>query len=332
MALKSLSAKSLLSILLLIFHQVQNFVHAESRSKLQPRALLNKVVIGVDGGTESIRACCFDAENGKQVGKSCAVPYKTHHPKPGWAEQDPKDWYQNLCEAVRTALDSVVENGEAADVEMVRSKVCAICVDTTCCSVVALDDRYEPLRPSLLWMDARSAKQTSEILSKCRGDPALDVNCGGEGPISAEWMTPKCLWIKQNEPEVWEKASTICEYQDYINYRLTGMMCASSCNAAARWHWNGEECIKSTLDNDIIEDGDKEYEHESEYPGRPMSLYKTLGIPELAKKLPKKCLPMGSLVGTLSDEAAEHLNLPKNLPVAQVCIQSRMILHDSTSI
>jgi ribulose kinase len=43
---------------------------------------------------------------------------------------------------------------------------------------------------------------------------------------------------------VWEKAHTICEYQDYINYKLTGNMCASSCNAASRWHWDGQECIE----------------------------------------------------------------------------------------
>ena len=48
-----------------------------------------------------------------------------------------------------------------------------------------------------------------------------------------------------------------------------------------------------------------------------MSLYQKVGMPELADKLPSKCLPMGSLVGTLTKEAAEHCNLPEGLPVAQ---------------
>jgi len=47
------------------------------------------IVIGIDGGTESIRACCFDAYTGNIIGSSHAVPYKTTHPQPGWAEQDP---------------------------------------------------------------------------------------------------------------------------------------------------------------------------------------------------------------------------------------------------
>ena len=250
-----------------------------------------KLVIGVDGGTESIRACCFDAVNGRVVGQACAIPYQTYHPRPGWAEQDPADWYESLGKSVRGAVESTENEG--------NFEFCAICLDTTCCSVVALDAAFNPLRPCLLWMDARSAPQTEAILKKCRGDPALNVNCGGEGPLSAEWMTPKALWIKENEPDIWEAAVTICEYQDYLNYKLTNVMCASSCNAAARWHWDGEECIKSS---DL---------------GRPLSLYETLGIPELTEKLPQKCIPMGALVGQLTTDAAKHLNLPEGLPVAQ---------------
>lgn len=254
---------------------------------------LSRVVIGVDGGTESIRACCFDAESGKVIGQPCAVPYDTHHPVAGWAEQDPADWYQNLGQAVQGAVRSIPTD--------YPHEICALAMDTTCCSVVALDANDEPLRPSLLWMDQRSAPQTTEIMERCKGDPALSVNCGGEGPLSAEWMTPKALWIRQNEPAVWEAAATICEYQDYLNYKLTGVMCASSCNAASRWHWDGDQCIMTT----------------GKHPGRPLSLYETLGIPELAEKLPQKCLALGSLVGGLTSKAASHLGLPVDVPIIQ---------------
>lgn len=268
-----------------------------------------KIVIGVDGGTESIRACCFDAETGRVVGKSCASPYETYRPNPGWAEQDPNDWYECMGKSVRGAIDSLQQQQQQDDDNDDSSasnsyEICCISVDTTCCSVVALDENNEPLRRCLLWMDARSASQTEEIMEKCRNDPALLVNCGGEGPISAEWMTPKALWIRQNEPDVWKDAKTICEYQDFINFKLTGEICASSCNAATRWHWDGEECLKAPTP-------------ENKYPGRPISLYETLEIPELADKLPERCIPMGALVGRLTTEAAKHLNLPEGTPVAQ---------------
>jgi len=259
-----------------------------------------QVVIGVDGGTESIRACCFDAGSGEIVGRAFAVPYRTSHPEPGWAEQDPDDWYENLGVAVRHAVNSI---------SVGNHDVLAICVDTTCCSVVALDREYRPLRPCLLWMDQRSgASQTKFIMDECKGDPALAVNCGGHGPISAEWMTPKALWICQNEPEIWNKAATICEYQDYINYKLTGTMVASACNAASRWHWDGSQCC-----NDDVNEKDRS----SKYPGRPLSLYKKLGIPDLADKLPSRCVPMGTVIGELTEEAAEHLGLQPGLSVVQ---------------
>lgn len=176
-----------------------------------------RVVIGVDGGTESIRACCFDAETGAVVGSSSAAAYATSHPRAGWAEQSPEDWYACLRSAVGGAVASAREGGTV--------EVLALCADTTCCSVVALGADREPLRPCLLWMDARSAGQAARIVDAARSEagdagrtvleafPELRVNSNGEGPISAEWLLPKSMWIKENEPEVWERAEVICEYQ-----------------------------------------------------------------------------------------------------------------------
>ncbi|GKY92876.1 hypothetical protein MPSEU_000256800 [Mayamaea pseudoterrestris] len=250
-----------------------------------------RIVLGVDGGTESIRACFFDALSGQVVGKPCAVAYDTTHPHAGWAEQNPLDWYRNLGIAVRGALLSVADCQE-------DFQVVSMAVDTTCCSVVALDESLNPLRPCLLWMDQRAHAQAKQILDQCGGDPALKVNCNGKGPLSAEWMLPKALWIAQNEPDIWERAITICEYQDYINFKLTGALCASACNAGTRWHWNGDECTV-------------------EGKGRPMSLYQQLNLSELAEKLPSRCLPMGAVVGGLTKNASEHLGLPIGLPVVQ---------------
>ena len=56
--------------------------------------------------------------------------------------------------------------------------------------------------------------------------------------VSAEWMIPKALWIKENEPDLFEKAATICEFQDYMNLHLTGRKCASINNVSARWHYD----------------------------------------------------------------------------------------------
>jgi len=280
--------------------------------------LKRKLVIGIDGGTESIRACCFDALDGHIVGQACATPYVTYHPKPGWAEQHPEDWYTCMVHSVRRAVQSIIiSSKQKEEQEQEDYEICAICMDTTCCSVVALDQNYQPLRPALLWMDARSAPQAITILRTCRGDPALEVNCGGEGPLSAEWMTPKALWIHDEEfDSTWSQAHVICEYQDYMNYKLTQQMVASSCNAATRWHWNGDECI-TVVDGNNNSNSSSADPQQNKYPGRPMSLYNKLGIPDLAEKLPQKCLPMGAVVGHLTTQAASDLHLKEGVPVVQ---------------
>ncbi len=82
-----------------------------------------------------------------------------------------------------------------------------------------------PLRPAIIWMDVRANAEADAVLAT--GDPALITNGGGEGPVSAEWMIPKALWIARNEPEIFRAAHTICEYQDFMTLRLTGERAAS---------------------------------------------------------------------------------------------------------
>src|SRR5262249_28669105 len=141
-------------------------------------------VIGIDGGTESLRADIFDL-SGRCVA-SVKTPYETHFPSPGHAEQNPDEWWKALGQSVSSA---VAKPGIAG------GEIDAIGIDTTSCSVVALDDLNRPLRPAIIWMDVRAVREAEFILAT--GDPALVVNGGGSGPISAEWMLPKALWLKR---------------------------------------------------------------------------------------------------------------------------------------
>ena len=138
------------------------------------------LVIGIDGGTESIRAGVFSSD-GKMVA-AAAAPYTTSFPRPGWAEQSPADWYRCLGEAVRAAVAASAAASSTSE-EDIRERVQALCADTTCCTVVALDEAGDALRPALLWMDSRSAPQTERILKDCMGMDSLKVNCNGEGPL-----------------------------------------------------------------------------------------------------------------------------------------------------
>jgi len=239
-----------------------------------------KYLLGVDGGTEGLRAGIFDVLGTPLAYASTSYP--TQFPAPSWAEQDPNDWWDALGKSVRKAI---------SDSEISVDQIAAMAVDTTCCSVVALDDSGNPVRPALIWMDVRSAEQAEQMVAT--GDDALLINSNGSGPVSAEWMIPKALWIKQNEPKNFDRAVTICEYQDYINLHLTGRLGASINNVSTRWHCD--------------------YSRE----GVPKSLLEKLDLVELAEKWPQDVFRLGELVGRLTPRAAGHLGLTPDLPVVQ---------------
>lgn len=234
-------------------------------------------VVGIDGGTESLRAFVFDTL-GRPLGQGSSA-YETRIPKPGWAEQDPSDWWRALGEAVPKALRDAGVDGR---------DVRGLGLDTTSCTVVALDAEGQALGPSIIWMDVRAAAEADAVLATQA--PELKLNGGGQGPVSAEWMLPKALWLKRHEPEIYARAETVCEYQDYLIRHLTGRRVASRNNVSMRWH---------------------------HAPGRPTELLTALGLDDLADKWPAEIAAPGENVGGLTQEAAHHLGLPADIPVAQ---------------
>lgn len=237
-------------------------------------------LIGIDGGTESLRATVFDLA-GRPLGTR-ATPYTTKFAPGARAEQDPEDWWNALAASVRGAVAAA---GVAAD------SIAALCHTTTCCSVVALDADARPLRPAIIWMDVRAGAEAQAVLET--GDPALRVNGNGNGPVSAEWMVPKALWLHRNEPETYRAAHTICEYQDFFSWRLTGRRCSCLNNISMRWHYS------------------------SQHGGWPETLVARLGMGDLLQKWPAEVLAPGVPIGPLSPAAAAHLGLPASVLVVQ---------------
>lgn len=230
----------------------------------------------VDGGTESLRARVYDL-TGACLG-SVAVPYRTNFMAGARAEQNPADWWANFIKASRGAI---------ADAGIAADAIEAIAYATTCCSVVALDENGGALRPALIWMDVRADQEAADVLAT--GDAALSVNGNGQGPVSAEWMIPKALWLKRHEPEIFDRAHRICEYQDYLTYQLTGQWAASLNNVGLRWHYS------------------------SDRGGWAASLVEALGM----GKWPDRVVAPGEIIGTLTRRAADELGLPTSVKVVQ---------------
>ncbi len=234
--------------------------------------------MGIDGGTESVRVGVFDQE-GTPIGFA-SRSYALRHPHPGWAEQDPNEWWSALVVAVKEVMS---ENDIAPEA------IAGISLDATTCTVVAVDAQNQVLRPAILWMDVRSAPQARRIAET--GDAALKYN--GFAKVSAEWMPCKALWLKENEPEVYAAAEHICEYVDWLTYRLTSEWTASVNIASLRWYYDRAN------------------------GGFPVSLYQAIGLEDLLNKFPQKILDMGTVVGGLTHQVAEELGLLPGIPVAE---------------
>ena len=233
-----------------------------------------------DGGTESLRVRIYDLD-GNCVA-SHAEAYETKFLAGARAEQNAEDWWSSLVKATQICLKEANLSGDAID---------TMTYATTCCTVVALDKNGAPLRPALMWMDVRANKEAEAVLET--GDPRLVLNSNGQGPVSAEWMIPKALWLKRNEPQIFDKAVTICEYQDYLTMRLTGERCASLNNVGLRWHYDNR-------------DG-----------GWATGIIDKLGMSELLDKWPSRVVAPGDVVGNLSATAAAELGLTTRTKLVQ---------------
>jgi FGGY-family pentulose kinase len=234
--------------------------------------------LAFDFGTESVRGGLFD-DKGKIVATE-TQGYRTHFPRAGWAEQKPDEWWDAF---VRVASKILGESG------VKRDSIPTMAVDTTSCTVLALNRSFEPLKNAIIWMDVRSFRQAEGIAAS--GMDALKYN--GFGSVSAEWMPCKALWLKENEPDIYESAAHICGFQDYINYRLTGEYTGSINNTTVRWYYNSRE------------------------GGWPVDFYEKIGLGDLLEKFPQRILELGAPVGTLRPELASQLGLSDRTVVVQ---------------
>jgi FGGY-family pentulose kinase len=235
-------------------------------------------LVGIDFGTGGARVGIFDREGTPVVFH--ANEWETRHPRPGWAEQDPDEWWSCLVTATRKAMG---ESGVAAE------EIVGLSVDTTSCTVLAVDRQDRHMRPAIMWMDVRASDQARRVQQT--GDPALKYN--GYGAVSAEWMPSKALWLKENEPETYNNARRICECQDWVTHKLTGEWTASINNTSIRWYYD-----RNT-------------------GGWPESLYTDIGLDDVLEMFPEKVLDMGTVVGGLRTEVAEELGLRAGTPVAE---------------
>ncbi|MFO8078990.1 MAG: FGGY-family carbohydrate kinase [Armatimonadota bacterium] len=237
----------------------------------------NPYVLGIDCGTQSLRSALYDLK-GNMIA-SDSTPFPIEYPEVSWAEQNPEHWWQ----AVRVTVPTVLREAGVHP-----RQVKGVSIDGTACTVVCCKRDGTLIRPALLWMDQRAHEEAAEVTAT--DAPVLKY---AGGPESPEWMIPKAMWLKRNEPETYERAEVICEGTDWLMYRLTGRWTASLNAATCKWNYANPE------------------------GGWPESLLETLEMTELLDRWPRDVLPMGEQAGGISMRVSEEIGLVPDTPVAE---------------
>lgn len=231
-------------------------------------------LLGVDVGTYALKAALWSPA-GRLV-ETAVREYGVNHPHPLWAEQDPETWWQ----ALKATTREVVERVEAKP-----TSIRGIGVSAFVPPLVALDKGGKVLRPAILSFDQRSTPQATRLRRES-GRTVFKIagNRIAPGAFSATSM----VWIKENEPTIFEDAHKFVHASGYMTYRLTGAVTMDCSNASmtllfdtARRKWSEKLC---TL----------------------------MGVP--MAKLPD-AVGSWEVVGEVTPEAAADLGLERGIPV-----------------
>lgn len=203
-------------------------------------------ILGLDIGTSAVKALLMD-ENGKIVAEN-SENYPLFTPNSGWAEQNPKDWWQASQKVIKKLIfASNIDN----------TKIKAISFSGQMHSAVFLDENLEVIRPAILWSDTRTSAECDEIYERVGGVKELAKLVSN--PALEGFTAPKILWLRNNEPENYKKLEKVLLPKDYIRYKLSGELGMDLSDAAGtllcdvkKESWSLEIMRKLELEHSIL--------------------------------------------------------------------------------
>ena len=234
------------------------------------------LILTIDYGTQSVRAGLFNkkGETVALVKEKYNPPYFS--PKQGYAEQDPDFYFESLCKATNKLVS---EHKDKMD------DVLGIAMSFFRDSVVCLDKDNKVLRPAILWLDERRAECKEKLPALHR---AIFKAIGMKPTIDLNRKRSMAQWIKENQPEIWEKTDKFMMISTYITMKLIGDYVDSPCSQAGHlpidfkkscWYKNPEKHMKGQM----------------------------FGVK--ASQL-CKLVPVGEVMGTITEEASKKTGLP----------------------
>jgi xylulokinase len=165
-------------------------------------------VVGIDASTTATKAVLVE-ESGAVAGIGVAE-YGYDVPRPGWTEQDPGLWWQGALDAIRQVLATSGVDGD---------DVAAVGLTGQMHGAVLLDAAGQVLRPAILWNDQRTAHACDEIRAAVGPERLIEIT--GNTALTG-FTAPKLVWVRDHEPDVWDRIAHVLLPKDYVRLRLTG--------------------------------------------------------------------------------------------------------------
>jgi xylulokinase len=186
-------------------------------------------LVGLDVGTTGAKAIAISPE-GKVLARA-EEEYSLSTPRPGWAEQDPEDWWRASERVLaRVAADDAATVGLTGQMH----------------GLVLLDPADRVLRPAILWNDQRTAAECAEIEERLGLERLVELT--GNRALTG-FTAPKLLWVRKHEPDVWARVAQVLLPKDYVRLRLTGERAIDAAEASgtllfdvAGRRWSDEVC------------------------------------------------------------------------------------------
>jgi xylulokinase len=236
------------------------------------------LLLGIDIGSSSVKCAVVDVQTGACLGSAFSPKTEMviHAPKQGFAEQDPRMWWNEFKHAFSELKQQIGFDKEA---------VVAIGISYQMHGLVAVDKSGEPVMHSIIWCDSRAVSQGNQAFVSMGEEFCLQHYLNSPGNLTAS----KLKWVKENQPEVYSKIHKVMLPGDYIAYRLTGDMNTTVSGLSEGVLWDAKQ---ETLATDLLD-----------YYGIDASLICDT-IPQFGEQ------------GKLSTAVAQELGLKAGIPIA----------------
>lgn len=202
-------------------------------------------LLGIDIGTSGTKTVLFDVE-GNTIA-SATEEYPMDQPHAGWAEQEPEDWWKATFLSIQKVFQ--ISGVKKEDIK-------GIGLSGQMHGLVMLDKNNKVLRPSIIWCDQRTSKECDQITQAIGRKRLIEVTAN---PALTGFTASKILWVKNNEPSIYEQAAHILLPKDYIRFMLTGQYATEVSDASGmqlldvpKRQWSDEVLRKLEIDKDLL--------------------------------------------------------------------------------